>query len=134
MWVAQADRTRWRVWIGVGGGLHRNTHFDTDLARARALVNNAALVPACTDDMLHSALMFAVGACVAYFADSYADLISRAFREKELEPAVAIPDRLGNLRMPVTAILRPTTMPGWRWRIAASELVEKENVLSFDQT
>jgi len=108
-------------------------HFDTDLARARALLNNAALVPACTDDMLRSALMFAVGACDAYFADSYADLISRALRAKELEPAVAIPDRLGNLRMPVTAILRPTTMLGWRWRMAARELVEKENVLSFDQ-
>lgn len=109
------------------------SHFDNDLARARALMNNAGSVPACADDMLRSALMFAVGACDAYFADAYADLISRVLRAKELQPAVALPDRLNNLRMPVTAILRPTTMPGWRWRMAARELVEKENVLSFKQ-
>lgn len=109
------------------------SHFDTDLARARALMNNAPLVPACGDDMLRSAVMFAVGACDAYFADAYADLISRVLRAKELQPAVALPDRLNNLRMPVTAILRPTSMPGWRWRMAARELVEKENVLSFGQ-
>lgn len=108
-------------------------HFDTDLVRARTLMNSAVAVPACEDDMLRSALMFAVGACDAYFADAYADLISRVLRAKELQPAIALPDRLNNLRMPVTAILRPTSMPGWRWRMAARELVEKENVLSFEQ-
>lgn len=108
-------------------------HFDTDLARARALMNNSAVVPACEHDILRSALMFAVGACDAYFADAYADLISRALRAKELQPAIAFPDRLNNLRMPVTAILRTTNIPGWRWRMAARELVEKENVLSFPQ-
>jgi hypothetical protein len=109
------------------------SHFDTDLARARALMNNAVLVSACADDMLRAALMFAVGACDAYFADAYADLISRALRAKELQPAVAVPDRLNNLRMPVSVMLRQTAMPGWRWRMAARELVEKENVLSFAQ-
>jgi hypothetical protein len=109
------------------------SHFDTDLTRARMLMNNAALLPACGDDMLRSALMFAVGACDAYFADAYADVISRVLRAKELQPAVVLPDRLNNLRIPVTAILRQTSMPGWRWRMAARELVEKENVLSFAQ-
>ncbi|NUT63227.1 hypothetical protein [Herbaspirillum sp. C9C3] len=109
------------------------SHFNTDLARARALMNNSALVPACTEDMLRSALMFAVGACDAYFADSYADLLSRTLRAKELEPTVQLPNRLNNLKIPVTAMLRATTMPGWKWRMAARELVEKENVLSFDQ-
>lgn len=109
------------------------SHFDTDLNRGRLLMSNAAKVPACEDDMLRSALMFVVGACDAYFADAYADLISRVLRAKELEPAISLPDRLNNLKMPVTAILRPASMPGWRWRMAARELVEKENVLSFDQ-
>lgn len=108
-------------------------HFDTDIARARALMNNSAAIPACGDDMLRSALMFAVGACDAYFADAYGDLISRALRAKALQPAVQLPDRLNNLRMPVTSILRTTAMPGWQWRMAARELVEKENVLSFGQ-
>ncbi|MFF7056747.1 hypothetical protein ACFY89_08730 [Achromobacter spanius] len=108
-------------------------HFDIDLARGRALMTSSVTVPACADDMLRSALMFAVGACDAYFADAYADLIARALRAKELQPTVAFPDRLNNLRMPVTAFLRPANIPGWRWRMAARELVEKENVLSFDQ-
>jgi len=109
------------------------SHFDTDLVRSRALMNGSAAMPACGDDMLRSALMFAVGACDAYFADAYADLISRALRAKALQPAVLLPDRLNNLRMPVTAILRTTAMPGWQWRMAARELVEKESVLSFGQ-
>lgn len=108
-------------------------HFDIDLARARALMSNSPNVPACADDMLRSALMFAVGACDAYFADAYGDLISRALRAKALEPSISFPNRLNNLRIPVVAFLRPTTMPGWRWRMAARELVEKENVLSFSQ-
>ncbi|WP_341889125.1 hypothetical protein [Variovorax sp. YR752] len=113
--------------------LTAKSHFDTDLTRARLLMSNAALVPTGGDDILRSALMFSVGACDAYFADAYADLISRVLRAKEIEPAVSVPDRLNNLKLPVTAILRATTMPGWRWRMAARELVEKENVLSFDQ-
>lgn len=109
------------------------SHFNTDMARARALMANAGMVPPCEGDMLRSALMFAVGACDAYYADAYSDLLSRVLRAKELQPAVALPDRLNNLRVPVTAILRTTDMPGWRWRMAARELVEKENVLSLDQ-
>jgi len=91
------------------------------------------MVPACKDDMLRSAWMFAVGACDAFFADAYADLISRTLRAKELEPSIALPNRLNNLQVPVAVMLRSTSMPGWKWRMAARELVEKENVLSFDQ-
>lgn len=76
--------------------------------------------------------MMAVGACDAYFSDAYADLTSRALRAKDLQPGIAIPDRLNNLRVPVTAILRQAR-GGWRWRMAARELMEDENVLSLEK-
>ncbi len=51
---------------------------------------------------------------------------------KEFEPGVEIPDRLSSLRVPVTAVIRES-QGGWRWRMAARELIEKENVLSLEK-
>lgn len=109
-------------------------HFIQNLARARALQTHAATLPdeALAQDILRAAWMMAVGACDAYFADAYTDLISRAIRAKELQPTIEIPDRLNNLRVPVTAILRPV-QGGWRWRMAARELMENESVLSIEK-
>jgi len=76
--------------------------------------------------------MMGVGACDAYFCDAYADLVSRALRAKDLEPPVTIPDRLNNLRVPVVAVLRKSS-GGWRWRMAARELIERESVLSLKE-
>ncbi len=84
------------------------------------------------DDLLRSSLMFAVGACDAYMCDAYADILSRVLRAKELETGIPIPDRLGNLKVPVIAIISNSTS-GWRWRMAARELIEKESVLSLEQ-
>lgn len=109
-------------------------HFNDDITRARALRAHALAVPAgvLPSDILRAAWMMAVGACDAYFSDAYADLVSRAIRAKELQPAVAIPDRLNNLKLPVTALLRPAS-GGWRWRMAARELIESENVLALEK-
>ena len=109
-------------------------HFDEDISRARALCGHArALAPGLlADDILRASWMMGVGACDAYFSDAYADLISRTLRAKDLEPLVAIPDRLNNLKVPVTAVLRHAP-GGWRWRMAARELIESENVLSLDK-
>ncbi len=108
------------------------THFNADIDRARSLRTHAIALPAgvLQSDVLRAAWMMAVGACDAYFSDAYADLVSRAIRAKELQPAIAIPDRLNNLKLPVTALLRPAN-GGWRWRMAARELIESENVLSL---
>lgn len=107
-------------------------HFNEDIARARALHTHASGMShgVLTDDILRSAWMMAVGACDAYFSDAYADLVSRAIRAKELQPTVQIPDRLNNLKVPVTAVLREAN-GGWRWRMAARELIEDQNVLSL---
>lgn len=109
-------------------------HFKEDTGRARALVEHARTLPAGTlrDDILRGAWMMAVGACDAYFSDAYADLVSRTLRAKELQTAVDIPDRLNNLKIPVTAILRQAA-GGWKWRMAARELIEDENVLSLEK-
>lgn len=105
-------------------------HFNDDTNRARALRTHAVGIAAgvLRDDILRAVV--AVGACDAYFSDAYADLVSRAIRAKELQPAVQIPDRLNNLMVPVTAVLRQAN-GGWRWRMAARALMEDQNVLSL---
>lgn len=109
-------------------------HFNEDIVRARGLHGHAIALPdsVVRRDILRAAWMMAVGACDAYFSDAYADLVSRAIRAKELQPSVQIPDRLNNLMVPVTAILRQAN-GGWRWRMAARELMEDQNVLSLDK-
>lgn len=110
------------------------SQFVENVARANGLVIHAQAQPIgiLRDDILRAAWMMAVGSCDTYFADAYADLISRALRAKDLQPPIQIPDRLNNLRVPVTAVLRQAH-GGWRWRMAARELVEDENVLSLDK-
>ncbi len=109
-------------------------HFNADIDRAGSLRAHAITLPAgvLRSDILRAAWMMAVGACDAYFSDAYADLVSRAVRAKELQSAVSIPDRLNNLKLPVTALLGPAN-GGWRWRMAARELIESENVLSLEK-
>lgn len=110
------------------------THFDEDLTRAQTLCSHADTLPAgvLKDDILRAAWMMAVGACDAFFSDAYADLIARTLHAKELQPAVEFPDRLNKLKIPVTAVLREAA-GGWRWRMAARELIEDESVLSLDK-
>lgn len=108
-------------------------HFNADILRAEALIAHATPVAAgiLKDDILRGAWMMAVGALDAYFSDAYADLVARTLRAKAIQPAVEIPDRLNKLKLPVMAILHPND--SWRWRMAARELIEEENVLSLEQ-
>ncbi len=107
-------------------------HFDDDMQRARALLDHAPTIRQVTlhGDVLRASWMMGVGACDAFFSDAYADIITRALRAMEIEPSVSIPDRLNNLKVPVIAVLRQAR-GGWRWRMAARELIEDENVLSL---
>ena len=84
------------------------THFDEDTQRAKQLVEHAnGLSAGCVkDDICRSAWMLVVGASDAYFCDAYADLIARTLRAKDKEPAIELPERLGNLQVPVTAVIR----------------------------
>jgi hypothetical protein len=109
-------------------------HFNSDIARARALRQHASTIvdASLKDDVLRASWMMAVGACDAYFCDAYADIVSRALRAKALEPRVSIPGRLANLKIPAIAFIRLAS-GGWRWRMAARELMEEESVLSIDK-
>jgi hypothetical protein len=109
-------------------------HFNEDITRANELLNHSMQLQdgVVKDDIMRAAIMMCVGASDAYFSDAYTDVISRAIRAKELEPAIQIPDRLNNTRIPVAAILRDAN-GGWRWRMAAKELMEDENVLSLEK-
>lgn len=108
------------------------THFDGDIARARALCIHAAQQPAgvLRDDISRAAWMMSVGASDAFFCDAYADLIARTLQAKQLQPAIEISDRLSKLKVPVIAVIRQA-QGGWRWRMAARELIEDESVLSL---
>ena len=107
-------------------------HFTEDVTRARDLLVHAEQQPAgmVKDDILRASWMMGVGACDAYFSDAYADLVAKSIQAKEIESGIEIPDRLNNLKLPVTAMLRQAN-GGWRWRMAARELIEEENVLSL---
>lgn len=83
------------------------------------------------DDLFRSSWMTAVGASDAFFCDAYADLVSRTLRAKDHQPDGDLQDKLNNLKVPVIAVLNTTN--GWRWRMAAREIIEKENVLSIKQ-
>ncbi|MBS7422324.1 hypothetical protein KIE16_04925 [Pseudomonas syringae] len=108
-------------------------HFQEDISRASALLDHARTCneSVLRDDVMRASWMMAVGACDAYFSDAYADLIARTLNAKDLQPAVELPDRLNKLKVPVIAVIRKTS--GWRWRMAARELIEDENVLSLDK-
>ena len=109
------------------------THFDEDIRRAFDLRDHAVGLVAgrLKDDLLRSAWTISVGAADAFYCDAYADLVSRTLRAKSLQPSGRLPDRLGNLRIPVVAVLNSTN--SWQWRMAARELIEKESVLSIKE-
>lgn len=110
-------------------------HFDEDIDRARNLVLHAAPLDAgpVRDDIVRGAWMTGVGAADAYFCDAYADLIARTLQAKQIEPAIDIPDRLLNLRIPVVTVIRQAVNDNWRWRMVARQLIEDESVLSIDK-
>ena len=110
-------------------------HFSEDIQRAKNLVLLSVSLDNESEqgDILRSAWMMTVGACDAYFCDAYGDLIARTLRAKSYENSVRLPDKLNNLRIPVIAVIRSSVNEGWRWRMAARELIEKESVLSLEE-
>lgn len=116
-------------------------HFDEDIARATSLVDVANGLPATNeaerllrDDVLRSAWMFAVGAMDAYFCDAYVSLLARTLRGKQLQAAVNLPTFVRSIRIPIGSILASYgSRPNWRWRMAARQMMAKDNVLALDK-
>lgn len=114
-------------------------HFNEDIARANALTDLAEKQPSGTqaekllrDDVLRSAWMLAVGALDAYYCDAYADLAARTLRAKSLQPSVSLPEFIKVLRLPAAhMVTQYPGSPNWRWRMAARDLITRDNVLSL---
>lgn len=114
--------------------------FREDIVRAKALLAHARLLPDGTapekllrDDILRSSWMFAVGAMDAYFCDAYADLIASTLMAKSNQPAVVLPDFIGKIEIPVTAVLEDYAVrQNWKWRMAARQMMAEENALQMD--
>ena len=114
--------------------------FRDDIARARALVAHAKTLPTGTDseklfrdDILRSGWMFAVAAMDAYFCDAYTDLIAATLMAKNNQPAVVLPDFIGKIEIPVTAVLENYGVrQNWKWRMAARQMMANENALKID--
>ncbi len=109
-------------------------HFGQDMARARELRQHATQQAGgeLRNDVMRAAWMMGVGASDAFFCDAYADLIARTLQAKQLQPTVALPDRLLNLKVPVISVVRGAATDNWRWRMAARALIEDQSVLSLE--
>lgn len=115
------------------------TPFRQDLARAKALVAHATILPQSNsgeellrDDILRSAWMFAVGAMDAYFCDAYADLVAATLMAKSNQPAVGLPEFVGKIEIPVAAVLEDYAVRrNWKWRMAARRMMADSNALEI---
>ena len=113
-------------------------HFDEDVARARAIVLHADPLPRTNaaehllrSDLLRSAWMFAVGAMDAYFCDAYTDIIAATASSKSRQPAIALPEWVYDIKIPIRAVLEEYDNANWRWRMAARKMMARENVISL---
>ena len=115
--------------------------FDADLDRARELVSYGKGLPSSTtaerlirDDVLRSGWMFGVGALDSYFCDAFTDTLARTLRAKDMQQSVALTERLGRIEVPVEDIFpQHPQRVGWRWRLAARRLMERDSVLSLEE-
>ena len=114
-------------------------YFNEDIARARAIVTHADPLPTGTpveqllrSDLLRSAWMFAVGAMDAYYCDAYTDVVAAAIIAKSRQAAITLPVFLYEIKFPIGAILEPyPNNQNWRWRMAARNMMKRENVLNL---
>jgi hypothetical protein len=115
------------------------TPFREDVARAKTLMVHATPLPHAIaaekllrDDILRSAWMFAVGAMDAYFCDAYADLIASTLMAKSNQPEVDLPEFVGKIEIPVTAVLEDYAVrQNWKWRMAARQMMADKNSLEI---
>lgn len=109
-------------------------HFNQDLQRARDLKSHADSLPSSVlkDDIYRSAWMMAIGALDAYFCDAFADVLAKILNAKNIDGNITLTDRVNSLRLPISSLLQVHgSNSSWRWRNAARELIEKDNVLSL---
>ena len=116
-------------------------HFKEDVARSRAIVAHADPLTQTTEadrllrsDLLRGAWMFAVGALDAYFCDAYTEVVAATIFSKSRHSTMMLPPFFIRIEFPVRAILESYAKnTNWRWRMAAREMMTRENVLKLDR-
>ena len=114
-------------------------YFKDDIARAEAIRAHADTLPTGSgpellrSDFRRSSWMFAIGALDAYFCDAYSDLVAATVSSKSRQKAITLPEWFYEIKFPIRAILEDYTNPNWRWRMAAQDMMERENVLSLER-
>lgn len=110
------------------------SHFQEDLQRARAIIEHARSISESElkSDLLRSAWMFSVGAMDAYFCDAYVDLIAATLISKSRQLNIELPEFFLEIKAPVRIILEDYDKENWKWRMAARDLMERENVLRLE--
>lgn len=110
------------------------SHFQQDIQRSKELKVHADTLgdSVLKDDVYRSSWMMAVGALDAYFCDAFADVLSKILNAKNKDDSVKLTDRIKSLKLPISSLLQfSSSNTSWKWRNAARELIEKDNVLSL---
>ena len=115
-------------------------HFDEDISRAESLLalgNGGA--PAIrkgnrADDVRLASVAMAVGAMDAYFCDAYVDCLAKRLQSFK-SGALGLPGSYGRRNLPTAILLSPpqNLRPNWSLRMAARDVMERENVLDLDR-
>ena len=110
-------------------------HFTEDIQRSKDLFEHSKLQANGTlkDDLKRSAWMMGVGAVDAFFCDAFGDVLARTLRAKQIEPGVDLPERVYQIKIPAISAIRSNPSDGWRWRMVARDVIEKDNVLSINK-
>jgi Holliday junction resolvase RusA-like endonuclease len=107
--------------------------FCDDLTRARNLKAHADLqADPLKGDIYRAAWMMSVGAMDNYFCDAFADLLAKILLAKSYQSNISLNDRIKPLSLPISTLFSiQGQRSNWKWRVAARDLVEKDNVLSL---
>jgi hypothetical protein len=118
-------------------------HFDEDLARAEKIWDSAETMRPADDeglllqsDLWHSSVALSVGAMDAFLCDAYVDCLTsvlRAYAKRSWNGD--LPDQYAQVRLSAGEVLdnTRTVRPAWSLRMAARQLMEKDNMLEFDR-
>lgn len=84
------------------------------------------------EDILRCGWMTAVGALDAYFCDAYSDIVAASMIARSRDPDMDLPEFFYDIKVPIRAVLEHYPhRKNWRWRMAARNLMLRDNVLSL---
>ncbi|MBW3760591.1 hypothetical protein GL264_07170 [Aeromonas jandaei] len=108
-------------------------HFGEDITRARDLKIHAdTQIEPLRSDLYRASWMLAVGAMDAYFCDAFADILAKVLLAKSHQSNIKLNDKIKSISLPISTLLSTQSQrSNWKWRVAARDLVEKDNVLSI---